>query len=161
MDFKARTKTWGGHRNLNTYQMAKAYINDARLSLEEAKYAYNNKAYHRVVRRSQECVELSLKGILRLLGVEYKNHDISEALIEAKNHVKIPSWLIEKLEILQSASQKLAQQRGLSFYGDEKALSPPENLYTIEDAEEAIKLAETTLQTAERLLKEYSPTNNQ
>jgi len=61
--------------------MAKAYIEDAERSYNEAKINFNEKAYHRCIRRAQECVELSLKGVLRLLSIEYpKSHDVSIVL---------------------------------------------------------------------------------
>ena len=47
---------------MNTYEMAKAYIGDASISLREAKDSFENGAYHRAVRRAQECVEPPLKG---------------------------------------------------------------------------------------------------
>jgi HEPN domain-containing protein len=49
--------------------MAESFISDASYSLEEAEQAVNRGIYHRAVRRAQECVELSLKAALRLLGV--------------------------------------------------------------------------------------------
>jgi len=66
---------------LNTEAMAKAYIEDAEYSLKEARTAHSAEVYHRSVRRAQECIELSLKAILRLLGIEYpKQHDVSHHL---------------------------------------------------------------------------------
>ena len=141
---------------MNTYEMAKAYIGDAGISLREAKDSFENGAYHRTVRRAQECVELSLKGVLRLFGIEYpKSHDVSSALDEAEAYVNIPKWFREKTEELKRASRRLAQERALAFYGDERAFIPPEKMYSKKDAEEAIKMAEECLQAARRLLAEH------
>jgi len=66
---------------LNTEAMAEGFVNDASYSLEEAKQATNRGIYHRAVRRAQECVELSLKATLRLLGVEYpRQHEVGDLL---------------------------------------------------------------------------------
>ena len=51
--------------------MAKSYMEDALFSLTEAKNALVKGKYHRTVRRVQESVELSLKALLRLIGIEY------------------------------------------------------------------------------------------
>lgn len=59
----------GGCRDMNTEAMARAYLEDASYSLREAREALSAKRYHRVVRRAQESVELSLKAALRLLAV--------------------------------------------------------------------------------------------
>ena len=94
--FKTRIKTGGSYRYLNSYFMAKAYISDAELSLEEAQNMLDKKYFHRVARRSQECVELSIKRILRLFGIEYpKTPEASKALERIKFQVKMPKWLNE------------------------------------------------------------------
>lgn len=62
-------------------ELAESYLEDAEYSLEEAKEAYKRELYHRVVRRCQECVELSLKATLRLLGIEYpKTRELDEVI---------------------------------------------------------------------------------
>ena len=66
---------------MNTEAMARAYIEDAEYSFSEAKVAFEKGIYHRAVRRAQECIELSLKAILRLVGIEYpRQHDVSIVL---------------------------------------------------------------------------------
>lgn len=58
----------------------------------------------------------SLKGMLRLLGVEYpKSHDVSAALDKAKKEVDMPGWLEEKIEDLKRISFDLAMKRELLF----------------------------------------------
>jgi len=73
--------------------MAKAYIEDAEYSLREARGAHKAGIYHRSVRRAQECTELSLKAILRLIGIEYpKQHDLSIILHEVAERRSLPNW---------------------------------------------------------------------
>lgn len=136
--------------------MAKAYIEDAERSYNEAKINFNEKAYHRCIRRAQECVELSLKGVLRLLSIEYpKSHDVSIVLDNIKEKASIPKWFQEKIEDFKRISVKLAMERGPAFYGDERAFIPPEELYSKEDAEEALEMARYVLTTIKKLLEEY------
>ncbi|MEM2843060.1 MAG: HEPN domain-containing protein [Candidatus Bathyarchaeia archaeon] len=45
-------------------EQARSRLKTARIALKDKNYAYS-------VRSSQECVELSLKASLRLLGIEY------------------------------------------------------------------------------------------
>ncbi len=138
---------------MNTLAMARAYISDARKSLNEALENYRIGAYHRCIRRCQECVELSLKGILRLFSIEYpRKHDVSEALEEIKSVQAAPSWLKAEIDDFKKASVKLAVMRGPAFYGDEKAFIPPEKLYSREDAEESLETASKILDAAEKLL---------
>jgi len=96
---------------LNNVEMAKAYLTDASASLEEARQNLKAERYHRVIRRSQECVELSLKAILRLLGVEHpREHDVSFALEAALKQVQAPEWLDNLVEYLKNASRNLADR---------------------------------------------------
>lgn len=137
--------------------MAEAYIHDAERSYKEAQLSFEEKAFHRCIRRAQECVELSLKGMLRLLGVEYpKSHDVSIVLDRVKTEVEIPQWLSEEIEKLKKISTKLALERGPAFYGDERAFIPPEKLYSEEDAKEALEMATYVLRVAKKLLEKYN-----
>lgn len=102
---------------MNTLAMAKAYISDARRSFEEAKQNYESQIYHRCVRRCQECVELALKGILRLFSVEYpKKHDVSEALDHIKHIPAAPDWLKSEVDRFKRISLTLALMRDPAFY---------------------------------------------
>ncbi|MGQ9515142.1 MAG: HEPN domain-containing protein [Thermoproteota archaeon] len=142
---------------MNTYAMAEAYIQDAERSYREALSSFEERAFHRCIRRAQECVELSLKGMLRLLGIEYpRSHDVSIVLDRMKIGVEIPNWLREKIEDLKRISMKLAMERGPAFYGDERAFVPPEKLYSGDDATEALEMASKVLSVAKRLLGSYN-----
>lgn len=56
---------------MKNVDIAKAYIKDAEIILEEARESFQKGYYHRTVRKCQESVELALKGLLRLKGIEY------------------------------------------------------------------------------------------
>lgn len=124
---------------MNTEAMAKGYLDDAEYSLHEAIEAFNKEMYHRTIRRTQESVELSLKSVLRLLGMEYpREHDVSDVLVEITHMRELPDWFKLELETISLASKRLAGERGPAFYGDENAFIPPRELYSKEDAEKAI-----------------------
>ena len=105
---------------MNTEAMAKAYIEDAEYSLSEAKSAHKAGIYHRSVRSAQECTELSLKAILRLIGVECsRQHDVSIILQEIAERKSLPNWFISALPEISLISKRLAEERGPAFYGED------------------------------------------
>ena len=59
-------------------EMAEAYLRQASFRLRYAGDALRAGNHPYALRLSQECVELSLKAALRLVGIEYpKVHDVS------------------------------------------------------------------------------------
>jgi len=114
---------------LNTAAMAEGFISDASYSLEEARQSINRGIYHRAVRRAQECVELSLKATLRLLGVEYpRQHEVGELVRRVIVERASPEWFLSELPTIVLISKRLVESRGPAFYGDEAAFTPPRNL---------------------------------
>ncbi len=139
---------------MNTEAMAKGYLDDAKYSLYEAEEAFAKDMYHRTIRRAQESVELSLKAVLRLLGIEYpREHDVSDALVEIAHMRELPDWFRFELETISVASKRLVEERGPAFYGDEKALIPPRELYSKEDAEKAIDSARKIHELSKKLFQ--------
>ena len=59
-----------------------------------------------------------------------------------------------KVPRLASTSRKLRREREASMYGDEETGTPPEELYTVEDAQEALSSAEEVYEACRRLFKE-------
>ena len=136
---------------MNTYLMALDYIKRARRCLKEAQNALADDDSSMAVRRGQECVELSLKAVLRGLGVEYpKRHDVGEAL-EFIVPV-VPSWFAAQVPAFAALSEKLAKERGPAMYGYEAELIPASQLFTREDAEERVAAAGQVLVACERLI---------
>lgn len=131
---------------MRNIDIARSYVNDAGVILEEAEDSLKKGHHHRTIRKCQEGVELALKGLLRLKGIEYpKSHKIGKVLVETlKGDINIA--------ILQRAadiSDQLAIDREPSFYGSED-LSAKE-LYDMEDAEESIRNARFVID----LVKEF------
>lgn len=120
--------------------LARGYLEEARIRLRVARSAYREGKWSYCVRQCQECVELSLKASLRLVGIEYpKDHDVSDILLEMRE--RFPEWFREEAEALARASRELADKRGPSMYGDESASIPPSRLFQAQDAKIALKQA--------------------
>lgn len=107
------------------------------------------------MRRAQECVELCLKAVLRLYGVEYpKAHEVSAALVRIRD--RLPPWFAERLDLVVEASVSLASQRAPSFYGDELRRIPAGRLFGRREAEDALNYARELLSMVKKLMAEWS-----
>jgi len=134
-------------------RMAENYLHDAEAILTEAKVARGRRLFHRAVRLGQESFELSLKAMLRSIGVEYpKEHEVSDALKE--NSAKFPEWFQSRLSYLEDGSVWLTEKRGPSMYGDEIAGKPASQLFTAADAKRALEYAREAVRIGKRLLRE-------
>jgi HEPN domain-containing protein len=73
--------------------------------------------YSDVVRKAQEIVELSLKGVLRITGVEPpKLHDVGHLLLEYSE--RLPPEVAQNADSIAAISKWLRKEREFSFYGD-------------------------------------------
>lgn len=139
-------------------KLAKSYIYQASSRVKDAREALDEKNYPYAVRLSQEAVELSLKAVLRLVGIEYpKIHDLSEILTNVQD--RFPQWFSKEIPFMAEASGNLAKKREISFYGGEIEGFTPEELIRKEDAEGAVQKAEKTLEICKKLLLEYEKRN--
>jgi len=126
-------------------EQAYSRLKTAQIALKDKNYAYS-------VRSSQECVELSLKAALRLLGIEYpKKHDVSRILL--MNKERFPKWfpITEFAEI----SRRLAEKREPAMYGNELKMVPASVLFNKEEAEEALKNAKEIYHFCLKLFKHF------
>jgi HEPN domain-containing protein len=97
--------------------------------------------YNLVVRRAQEVVELSLKGALRLLGVDFpKVHDVGAVFVEQMRR-KGDQVSEATLLAIQSISAWLGEARTPAFYL---------RLYGEADAHRALTEAELVLTEVKR-----------
>ena len=132
-------------------EMAASALRIAGRVFEEAKRYRTEGAWNLVIRRCQEAVELSLKGLLRLLGLEVpKVHDVSGFLRRYSDRLPLP--IAEDLNRIARISRTLREEREISFYGDESAGFTPEELYTEEDAAQALEEAEFVLRLCREAL---------
>jgi HEPN domain-containing protein len=138
---------------MKTTDMASSMLEQAGLRLKAAAMGIKRKGYAYTVRSSQECVELSLKAALRLVGVEYpKKHDVSRVLLLAMK--RFPEWF--KVENFAKISRALAEMREPAMYGDELRSVPSTRLFTKEHATKALAEASEVYKSCSRLLKKIS-----
>ena len=101
---------------MNNTDLNGRLVLEAQMILEEAKRAFDSPAWNLVVRRAQEVVELSLEGLLKLMGVEFpKTHDVGDTFAKICTE-KIIEIEGEKLAEKQQISQQLARDRAPAFY---------------------------------------------
>ncbi len=136
---------------MNSEEMAKSYLIEGEIRLKTAKIALENGNFAYAVRSSQECVEMSLKGVLRCIGIEPpKWHDVG--IILRKEGHRFPEWFIENIDRLALASRELRREREPSMYGDSELNLAPGELYTKLDAEEAVKKADFVYTLCKKLM---------
>ena len=133
---------------MNNTDLNGRLIQEAQMIMNEAKRAFDSEAWNLVVRRSQEVVELSLKGLLKLMGVESpKTHDVGDTFAKICTEKKI-AIESEKLVEIQRISHQLARDRAPAFYMEKE--------YSQEQASQALQSAETVLTEAEEMTQRLS-----
>jgi len=140
---------------MNTLRMAQDFARRSARFLKEASLALSELDHATCVRRSQECVEMSLKGVLRLLGIEYPSqHDVSEVLLTL-DRSPLPGWFKEHLPYLAETSRSLAALRGPAMYGSEEELKPASELFSEDDARRAYVDAEKVLHLCTAIINSW------
>ncbi len=135
---------------MNNRTLALSYLKKANDRLDVLDLLYKKRAFSDVIREAQEIVELSLKSMLRLVGVEPpKIHDVGGLLLEHKD--KLPKTVSRRLERLALISKILRRERELAFYGDIDFI--PTEEYTNQDARKAIKDARFVVATTKTLVE--------
>jgi HEPN domain-containing protein len=124
--------------------LATDHIRRAEARLKALDVLYDASSWADVVRESQEAVELALKGLLRVYGVEPPRiHDVSDVLFAEKD--RLPAALHPELDVLAQISRELRRDRELAFYGAEDLT--PSGFYTRKDADRAREGARLTVRT--------------
>lgn len=129
--------------------LAQSYLIKARHRLKVLDVLMADGAYSDVVREAQEVVELSLKGMLREVGVEPpKWHDVGQLLQD--HSARLPDAVRSALPVLVSASSWLRKEREFSFYGDIDFI--PTERYSLDDAERALSAAQSAVRAASAVI---------
>jgi len=131
-------------------ELAKSYLLKATKRLKVLHLLKTEKAYSDVIREAQEVVELSLKGMLREIGVEPpKWHDVGPLIVEFRK--KFPKEVSKSARRLASISKRLRKEREFAFYGEVDFI--PTEEYDLKDAKEAIQDAEFVVKMAKLVIK--------
>lgn len=138
---------------MRSIRVARSFLRQAGARLEDAEDALGEANHPYAVRLSQECVELSLKAVLRSVGIEYpKVHEVSYVLEEVGE--RFPGWFRVEIGYMAESSRLLFKKREPSLYGNEEALLPPDGVMSEEDARDATQRADKTFHLCERLVEE-------
>ncbi len=114
--------------------LARDYVRRASVRLRSLDVLFDGESWADVVRESQEIVELTLKALLRVSGIDPPRiHDVSEVLLAERE--RLPVEIHSDLEALAAISRQLRRDRELAFYGAEDLT--PSGFYSRDDAEEA------------------------
>jgi len=127
-------------------ELAADYVRRAKARLAALDALFGGESWADVVRESQEVVELTLKGLLRAVGIEPPRiHDVSDVLAAERD--RFPREIQPSLDALAAGSRTLRRDRELAFYGAEDLT--PSGFYTRDDAVAAREIARTTVAAVE------------
>jgi HEPN domain-containing protein len=129
--------------------LAAAYLTKARARLKTLPVLAAESAWSDVVREAQEIVELSLKGMLRHVGIEPPHwHDVVPLLVEHRE--RFPPAVSAQVETLAATSAWLRKEREFAFYGDIDLI--PTSQYRQADADRAVREATHVFEMAALVL---------
>ncbi len=137
---------------MTSSRMGRLYIEEATSRMALVRLASERGMSATVVREAQECVELFLKGALRLAAVEpSRTHDVAELL--RREAARFPEWFRAEVDRLATISTEMAGDRGIAFYGDERQNLAPRDLFDEADAERAVGNLEYVGRLCNRLVE--------
>lgn len=133
------------------FLLVEDYLKRAEKRIKTLEFLYNLEDYADVVREAQETVELLLKGLIMMVGLEVpKVHDVSRFI---EPHLELfPKVIVENFQSIKKISRTLRKERELSFYGTLDWI--PSEEYNSEDAERAISWAKKIYQWVKAAYKE-------
>lgn len=111
--------------------LARDYLRRSQARLRALDTLVAEESWADVVREAQEIVELTLKALLRSVGIEPPRiHDVADVLL---SEVRVlPEPLVAHVSSLAEASRSLRRDRELAFYGAEDLT--PSDFYRQADA---------------------------
>jgi HEPN domain-containing protein len=111
--------------------LARDYLRRSEARLRALDTLFDQESWADVVREAQEIVELTLKALLRSVGIEPPRiHDVADVLLAEQN--SLPEPLANGVTQLADASRGLRRDRELAFYGAEDLT--PSDFYRKADA---------------------------
>jgi HEPN domain-containing protein len=142
---------------MNSYEMAEDYLARSQRCLTEAQNALKDNDYPMAIRRSQECIEMAIKGILRAVSVEFpREHDVNDVLMGVKwKEIGSPVWFVYRVEDMARIMREITPKRGLAMYGLEKEMKPASAIFSHEDGIKASTDAGFVYETCRKFLQEW------
>lgn len=138
---------------MTNVRLGEDYIQRARARLQFVRGMQAAGLHADTVRESQEVVELALKGLARIAGLDVpKQHDIGKLLVAERK--RLPAGIADRLSEVRRISKRLRRERELAFYGDEDFI--PSEEYDAEDSSEAVEFAERIVTLVEAARQELN-----
>lgn len=134
---------------MKNFESGNRLLKDAEIYYEEMQTMYEKERWNIVMRRAQEVVELSMKGILKMMGIEYpKVHNPAPLFVKLvrEKGIELEKDMVEKVLI---TSEILAKERAPSFYS--------EKVYSKGDADKAKKGAKEILEWINKIKNDIQP----
>jgi HEPN domain-containing protein len=134
-------------------EVARDYLQKAQTALRHARECLGVADYSTSVSRSAECVELSLKCAIRLVGrTPSRSHDLRDDLKAA--FTQLPPWFQEKVPRFALLSRLTSELRLFAIYGYEEYNAPPRALFSRGEAAAYVDAAGDVLNGCFRLQAE-------
>jgi len=143
---------------LNPQSQVQYRVKLATRYLKEAEEAIKRKDYRNTVASSQLCAENAAKAIIALYRIPSWSHDPSHELLEVIQHLKPELRRLAKE--LAEIARKLAPEHGRTTYGEPTRGLTPWDIYSEEDAIEALSMARRAWKSMKTILKELKIMNN-
>jgi len=142
---------------MNSREMGRDYLKRAERCGSEAENALQDGDYPMAVRRSQECIELVVKGILRAAAIEFpREHDVSDVFLgTAWASLGAPGWFVQRVPELARIMREITPKRGPAMYGFEREMKPAKDIFSAEDGGRAVGDAKSALETGRRFFQEW------
>lgn len=145
---EAGLETRRGNNVVNNYDLGKKLLTETGEIIEDLNRDYGSGAWNLTIRRAQEVVELTLKALLKMLGVEFpKVHDVGDVFVRVceEKGIRIKDEILRRITQI---SASLAEDRAPSFY--------MERDYDADEAKEAKESTGWIHSMAEDLVKKLS-----
>lgn len=122
--------------------------------LKEAKRAYDRGDWRDTVANAQLAAENAAKAIIAIYRAPSWTHDPYYELLDILDN--LPEDVRERAREVAEIAHTLAPEHGRTTYGEPARGLTPWELYTREDAEKALKLAQKAIENLDRILKRLS-----
>lgn len=146
-----------------TIKLAYELIEEAKIDLQAARELLKQKFFHKVVFESQQCVEKAMKASLACEGLtQVFEHDVA-ALFAAEVITHAPQSWVEELRNVFRETSWLMEQYTATRYPAIRARTvvSPRKSYKEDEAKDAIKNAESALNTIEKYIQQVASKRNQ
>jgi HEPN domain-containing protein len=142
---------------MNSYEMAEDYLKRAGRCLNEAEGSLQDEDYAMTIRRSQECIEPAIKGILSAVFFEFpREHDVSDVLMHVEwREFGLPDWFVKQVEMLAQIMREITPKRGPAMYGFEREMRPAGTLFSQEDGLKAKEDARFVYEACRQFLDQW------